>query len=520
MKASCAFQSGLHFAGLALTMAVSLWARPMPAANILFIVNNPPGTASDVQVRDRLASQGHSVTVIDDNEPTMGSLFADQDLILISSSVGSTAVPLGGLAASDLRTRNVPIVNYEPALGDELLLQTSADFGNPGGQTALQVALANESHPLAAGKSGNVVVVEAGTTATFSLSSRPVTLGTEAIVIATNATPGSLDTDRLAIWAYEKNTHLADNSTVVPNRRVALFFNASTSATAYNADAFDLFDAAILWALNPGSGPVGIVNQPVNRTVLEGEAVRLSLSVTGASPVSFQWFKGTTPLVNGSSCVNGRTDRISGATATTLTISHAHPGDSGLYHCTAMNAFNTVTSADAAVTVTPDTAAPRFVYAVCGATLNDFTAVVSKPLNDNCGLAGSGSVSDTFNWVIHNVADVNDSLAVIAVLYTEGSTSIAFTTFRARDPAIAYQITLTGAELYDTTTAQNRLPLNSFVLLSCASNELVSLNGTWKYNDVDVDDGPDWFTVGHNDSGAEWKTGVGPFDAKRNAAVG
>src|SRR5262249_41566111 len=186
------------------------------------------GTASDVQVRDRLMGQGHSVTVIDDNEPTMGSLFADQDLILISSSVGSTAVPLNGLAVGDLRTRNVPIVNYEPALGDELLLQTSADFGNPGSQTALQIAVANESHPLAAGKSGNVVVVNPGATATFSLSSRPVTIGTEAIVIATNATPGSTDTDRLAIWAYEKDSHLADNPTVTPNRPGALFFNAST----------------------------------------------------------------------------------------------------------------------------------------------------------------------------------------------------------------------------------------------------------------------------------------------------
>jgi len=77
MKATSTFQSGLHFVGCAIAVAVSLWARPAPAANILFIVNNPPGTASDVQVRDRLASQGHSVTVIDDNEPTMADLFAD-----------------------------------------------------------------------------------------------------------------------------------------------------------------------------------------------------------------------------------------------------------------------------------------------------------------------------------------------------------------------------------------------------------------------------------------------------------
>jgi hypothetical protein len=358
-------------------------------------------------------------------------------------------------------------------------------------------------------------VVNTGSTATFSLSSRPVTIGTEAIVIATNATPGSTDTDRLAIWAYEKNTHLADNSTAVPNRRVALFFNASTAAGAYSAEAYDLFDAAILWALNPGSGPVGIVNEPVGQTFLEGQPMRLSLSVTGAPPVNFQWFKGTTPLVNGSSCVNGRTDRISGATASTLTINHAHPGDSGLYHCTAMNSFNTVTSADAAVMVIPDTTSPRFVYATCGATLQDFSAIVSEPLNDNCG--SSGSVSDTFNWAIRDIANPNDLLGVTSVTYAEGGTSILFTTARERDPGKTYEIVQSGADLYDTASSQNQLPVDSRIILSCVSNELVSLNGTWRYNDADAEDGPDWFTVGYNDRGSEWKTGAGPFDAKRGA---
>ena len=60
---------------------------------------------------------------------------------------------LNGLVTGDLRTRNVPVLDYEPGLYDELLLQISADFGNPGAQTALNITLASESHPLAAGKS-------------------------------------------------------------------------------------------------------------------------------------------------------------------------------------------------------------------------------------------------------------------------------------------------------------------------------------------------------------------------------
>src|SRR4030095_13190381 len=74
--------------------------------------------------------------------------------------------------------------------------------------------------------------------------------GTNAIIIATNATPG-VDEGRICMWAYEKGSRLADDNTVVPGRRVAFFYNASTAALTYNTNATDLLDAAITWALTP-----------------------------------------------------------------------------------------------------------------------------------------------------------------------------------------------------------------------------------------------------------------------------
>src|ERR1041384_331016 len=94
--------------------ALALLHQNSYAANILFVVDSltSPGTANMANDRDvvsRLQSQGHTVTVGDDTDANLATLFAGKDLIIISSSVSSTAQPLASLCSSDLRTRNVPI---------------------------------------------------------------------------------------------------------------------------------------------------------------------------------------------------------------------------------------------------------------------------------------------------------------------------------------------------------------------------------------------------------------------------
>src|SRR5438552_6879162 len=236
------------------------------AANILFIVNSiidptTPSNPNDQEVATRLQSQGHTVTAADDQDVLLGDFFAGKDLILISSSVGSGNQPLNALSISTLRTSRTPIVDYEPGLYDELLLQRENTFGNAGGHTSLAISVANQTHPLAAGKSGTIDIVEPGLTATVSSSALPYTVGTNAIIIATNATVG-VDEGRICIWAYEKGSRLADDNTVVSGRRVAFFYNASTGTGVYNTNATDLLDAAIAWALQPPSNLPILVTFP------------------------------------------------------------------------------------------------------------------------------------------------------------------------------------------------------------------------------------------------------------------
>src|SRR5438128_4286616 len=163
------------------------------AAKILYVVSaiddpTTPTPANDQEVATRLQSQGHTVTAADDQDPALGDYFAGQDLILISSSVGSGNQPLNSLAISTLRNGRTPIVCYEPGLYDELLFQTATTFGNAAGHTSLALSVANQTHPLTAGKSGTIDIANPPDTAVVSSSAFPLTLGQDAIIIATNAT--------------------------------------------------------------------------------------------------------------------------------------------------------------------------------------------------------------------------------------------------------------------------------------------------------------------------------------------
>ena len=218
------------------------------AANILYVINSvvdPVTTANpnDQEVRDRLTAQGHTVILVDDDTVSVADT-TGMNLILISSSSSSGAPGINPLSLNSLRTGRIPVICYEPGLYDELLFQRENTFGNAGMHTSIAISVANQSHPLAAGKSGTIDIVEPGSTATVSSSALPYAVGANAIIIATNATVG-VDEGRICIWAYEKGSRLADDNTVVPGRRVAFFYNATTPAATYNTNATALFDAAI-----------------------------------------------------------------------------------------------------------------------------------------------------------------------------------------------------------------------------------------------------------------------------------
>jgi hypothetical protein len=290
-----------RFLAAALAALFVSFAPSSFSANILYLVNTvvdptTPANAHDGEVLAHLTGLGHTVTLADDTTVTLEDL-TGQDLVLISSSTGSGEAGMQNIINNSLRTGRMPVISYEPGVYDELGLQTATTFGNAAGHTTLGIVTA--SHPTAAGKTGVIQITEPDTTATLSYTpAPPYTLGTDAIIIATNA---SVDVGRIAMWAHERGSRLANNSTVTAGRKVALFFNASTGLGVYNTNAYALFDAALTWALEPAPvlpiiaqikapSPVNAIpNSPIVIELEDGTAAvnasTIALSING-TPVS------------------------------------------------------------------------------------------------------------------------------------------------------------------------------------------------------------------------------------------
>ena len=90
-------------------------------------------------------------------------------------------------------------------------------------------------------------------------------------------------------------------------------------------------------AVASGTGAPVIAVQPINRTSVVGTSVTLSVTATGASPLTYQWFKGEQSIPTG--------------TAANLTFASVSATDAGTYKVVVSNGAGSVTSANATLTV-------------------------------------------------------------------------------------------------------------------------------------------------------------------------
>jgi uncharacterized repeat protein (TIGR03803 family) len=90
------------------------------------------------------------------------------------------------------------------------------------------------------------------------------------------------------------------------------------------------------------SGPQ-IITQPADQTVSIGGAATFSVTVAGASPLSYQWQRNGTNIIDGIS--------ISGATARILNLTNITVANAGTYSIKVSNALGTATNAGAVLTV-------------------------------------------------------------------------------------------------------------------------------------------------------------------------
>ena len=177
-----------------------------------------------------------------------------------------------------------------------------------------------------------------------------------------------------------------------------------------------------------GSQAPSITAQPANQTVTVGQAATFRVSATGTEPLSHQWQR------NGAD--------IPGATSATYTLSSAQTSDSGArFRVRVTNAFGTVTSNEAVLTVTTN-AAPT-------ATIAQPAAGTLYRAGDTIAYSGSGTdpedgalSASAFTWRVdfHHDTHVHPFMAP-----TSGSTSGSFRvpTTGETSPNVWYRIVLT-----------------------------------------------------------------------------
>jgi len=197
---------------------------------------------------------------------------------------------------------------------------------------------------------------------------------------------------------------------------------------------------AVLTISTGGSPPV-ITTQPVSQSVASGASVSFSVSASGAAPLAYQW------AFNGAN--------LSGATASSLTISDAQPANAGNYAVVVSDAAGSTTSASASLTVVPPSGSVTINGAVTYQTIDGFGANINhrswnsdgelEPVlnalihqagftlfhvifdNNNWEQTNDNDNANVMNWTyynsIYNSADFQKLWGIMAYLNQQGITN-------------------------------------------------------------------------------------------------
>ncbi len=191
-------------------------------------------------------------------------------------------------------------------------------------------------------------------------------------------------------------------------------------------------DFLILAGGNTTNPPV-ITAQPQSQGIATGNNVTFSVSVTGTSPLSFQWrFNGT---------------NISGATTNPFVLASAQLTNAGNYSVTITNIAGSVTSSNAVLTVSnaPPLIAtqPQNQTVLAGQNVSfSVTAGGTLPLNYQWLLGGTNISGATTNpFVLANVQSTNagDFSVVITNIAGSVTSSVATLTILVTNPVVFAQ---------------------------------------------------------------------------------
>lgn len=167
-------------------------------------------------------------------------------------------------------------------------------------------------------------------------------------------------------------------------------------------------NVGVLFHVSFSGGPV-ITTQPATQSAYAGGTVALSVAVTGGSPLSFQWFRNGTNLVDEAN--------LAGATSRVLFLTNVTTADAGLYSVLITNSLGSVLSDPAALGVI---VSPPVI------TLGPTNQTLAPGATAVFAVNVSGSLPISYQWQMNgtNLADGGNVF---------GSTTTALTIYKATE---------------------------------------------------------------------------------------
>ena len=162
------------------------------------------------------------------------------------------------------------------------------------------------------------------------------------------------------------------------------------------------------YVIGGGTNAPTIATQPANTTVALNGTGSFTVVAYGSAPLSYQWQKNSNNLANGG--------HYSGCTTNTLTITGADNSDAASYRCVVTNAYGSITSSAATLTLTTNPPAAPVANAATGVTSNSFTANWSSA-SGATGYRLDVSTNSAFSTYVAGYQDLDEGNA------TSGSVS-------------------------------------------------------------------------------------------------
>jgi hypothetical protein len=254
----------------------------------------------------------------------------------------------------------------------------------------------------------------APTNLTATAGNGQITLSWSPVYFATNYSiyrSSSSGTETWLGWGNGNSTSFTDTNVSDGTTyfyEVTAVNNAGESAMSNEASA------------TPGATTTAptITSQPTDQTVTAGQSATFSVTASGTGSLNYQWQK----------LVNGTWTNISGATASTITISSAQASDAGQYEVVVSSSAGSATSNSVSLTVNAAVSVPTITQQPTNQTVNagdsatfSVTAAGTDPLSyqwqmlvNGTWVDISGATSPTFTISSAQASDAGQYWVVVS----------------------------------------------------------------------------------------------------------